>query len=105
MAKEGLSGTLAVILHADVAGSTALVQQDKQLTHERILDTFQRFSNTIEKYQGKVLELRGDALLAKFDRASDAVSAALSFQVDHAYCNNRLKDDLRPTIRVLDYAR
>jgi len=100
MAKEGLSGTLAVILHADVAGSTALVQQDKQLAHERILETFQRFSNTIEKYQGKVLELRGDALLAKFDRASDAVSAALSFQVDHAYCNNRLKDDLRPTVRV-----
>ena len=54
----------------------SLVQQDKQLGHERILDSFQRFSNTIEKYQGKVLELRGDALVAKFDRASDAVSAA-----------------------------
>jgi hypothetical protein len=31
MAKDRLSGTLAVILHADVAGSTALVQQDEQL--------------------------------------------------------------------------
>jgi adenylate cyclase len=100
MAKEGLSSTLAVILHADVAGSTALVQQDKQLAHERILDTFQHFSKTIEKYQGKVIELRGDALLARFDRASDAVSAALSFQVDHAYYNDQLKDDLRPTVRV-----
>ncbi len=84
MAKDGLSGTLAVILHADVAGSTALVQQDKELAHERIRDSFQRFSNTIEKYQGRVLELRGDALLAEFARASDAVSAALSYQVDHA---------------------
>ena len=65
MAKEGLSGTLAVILHAGVAGSTSLVQQDKQLAHERILDSFQRFSNTIEKYQGKVLELRGDALVLR----------------------------------------
>jgi class 3 adenylate cyclase len=43
MAKEGLSGTLAVILHADVAGSSSLVQQDKQLAHERILNSFQRF--------------------------------------------------------------
>jgi TolB-like protein/class 3 adenylate cyclase len=100
MAKDRLSGKLAVILHADVAGSTALVQQDKELAHERIQDTFQRFSDTIEKYQGHVVELRGDALLAEFERASDAVSAALSFQSDHAYHNSRLKDDLRPTVRV-----
>ena len=100
MEKDRLSGKLAVILHADVAGSTALVQQDKRLAHERIKDTFQRFSTTIEKYQGHVVELRGDALLAEFERASDAVSAALSFQSDNAYHNSRLKDDLRPTVRV-----
>jgi len=100
MVKDRLSGTLAVILHADVAGSTALVQQDKQLAHERIQDSFQRFSDTIEKYQGHVLELRGDALLAEFQRASDAVSAALSFQVDQADYNDKLEDDLRPTIRM-----
>ncbi len=49
MAKDGLTGTLAVILHADVAGSTALVQQDKELAHERIQDSFRHFSDTIEK--------------------------------------------------------
>jgi TolB-like protein len=38
--------------------------------------------------------------LAEFERASDAVSAALSFQSDNAYHNSRLKDDLRPTVRV-----
>jgi adenylate cyclase len=100
MAKDRLSGTLAVILHADVAGSTALVQQDQQLAHERIQDSFQRFSDTIEKYKGHVLELRGDALLAEFAHASDAVSAALSFQADHASYLNQLEDDLHPTIRV-----
>ncbi len=100
MAKDRLSGKLAIILHADVADSTALVQQDKQLAHERIQDTFQRFKTTIENYQGNVVELRGDALLAEFERTSDAVSAALSFQSDHAYHNSRLKDDLRPTVRV-----
>jgi len=100
MAKDRLSGKLAVILHADVAGSTELVQQDKKLAHERIQDTFQRFSDTIKKYQGHVVELRGDALLAEFEHVSDAVSAALSFQSDHAYQISRLKDDLRPTVRV-----
>jgi TolB-like protein/class 3 adenylate cyclase len=100
MAKDHLSGKLAVILHADVAGSTALVQQDEQLAHERIQDAFRRFSETIEKYQGRILELRGDALLAEFERTSDAVTATLAFQADHTYLISRYKDDLRPTVRV-----
>ena len=89
-----------MILHADVAGSTELVQQDKKLAHERIQDSFQRFTDIIENYRGHVVELRGDALLAEFEHVSDAVSAALSFQSDHAYKISRLKDDLRPTVRV-----
>ena len=100
MAKDRLSGKLTVILHADVAGSTQLVQRDEHLAHERIQDSFRRFGDIIEKYLGRVLEFRGDALLAELDRPSDAVSAAISFQVDHAYHNLRIKDDLRPTIRV-----
>ena len=100
MTKVHLSGKLAVILHADVADSTALVQQDKELAHERIQDTFRHFRATIEKYQGNVLELRGDALLAEFERGSDAVSAALSFQAEHTDQLSNLKDDLRPNIRV-----
>jgi adenylate cyclase len=75
-------------------------KQDEQLAHERIQDAFRRFSETIEKYQGRILELRGDALLAEFERASDAVAATLAFQTDHTYLISRLKDDLRPTIRV-----
>jgi len=100
MAKDHLSGKLAVILHADVAGSTALVQLNEQLAHERIQDAFRRFSDTIKNYQGHVLELRGDALLAEFDRPSDAVTATLAFQADQAYFLSRLKDDLKPSIRV-----
>jgi len=84
MAKDRLIDKLAVILHADVAESTQLVQQDEHLAHERIQDSFRRFSDAIEKYRGTVLELRGDALLAEFERASDAVSATLAFQADQA---------------------
>ena len=68
---------LAVILHADVAESTRLVQLDEHLAHERIQDTFQRFGKIITRYRGQVRELRGDALLAEFERASDALSASL----------------------------
>jgi len=100
MAKDRLSGKLAVILHADVAGSTALVQQDEHLAHERIQNTFHRFSTTIKEYSGQVLELRGDALLAEFERPSDAVSATLAFQSSHSEFLSSLGDNLKPEVRV-----
>jgi adenylate cyclase len=100
MARDNLSAKLAVILHADIAESTMLVQQDERLAHERIQDIFRRFSKTIEIYQGHVRELRGDALLADFDRPSDAVTAALAFQADHSCYIEQLNDDIRPAVRV-----
>ena len=100
MAKDRLSGKLAVILHADIVGSTALVHQDEQLAHQRMQDAFRRFGDTISKYYGQVREIRGDALLAEFERASDAVTAALAFQADQVQFNAQFGDQLRPTLRV-----
>ena len=100
MARDRLSGKLTVILHADVVGSTSLVHQDEQLAHQRIQDTFRRFGDIISKYYGQVRELRGDALLAEFDRASDAVVAALAFQAEQVRYNSQLNDQLQPTVRV-----
>ena len=100
MADKRLSGKLAVILHADVVGSTTLVQQDEQKAHQRIQDSFQRFGQIITNYDGQVRELRGDALLAEFERASDAISAALAFQSDQSNYNAQLDDDIRPQLRV-----
>ncbi len=91
---------LAVILHADVVGSTRLVQQNETLAHARIQDAFRRFSLTIEAYNGITHELRGDALVAEFARASDAVAAALAFQIENTESNARLEDDLQPRLRI-----
>lgn len=95
-----LIGKLAVILHADIVGSTALVQLDEKKAHQRIQDSFQRFARIIAGYHGQVRELRGDALLAEFERASDAVSAAIAFQVGEANHNATLQDDIRPMVRI-----
>jgi len=100
MAEHRRSGKLAVILHADIVGSTELVHRDEQLAHARIQETFHRFSDTIKNYNGKVRELRGDALLAEFDRASDAVTAALLFQATFSKYNSQLNDSIQPAMRV-----
>ena len=100
MEKDQLSRKLAVILHADVVGSTALVRQNETLAHERIQSAFNKFSETIKAYGGIARELRGDALVAEFDRASDAVSATLAFQLEQTEFNRQLDDDIRPVVRV-----
>ena len=100
MAAKQLSGKLAVILHADVVGSTVLVQKNEQKAHTRIQDSFERFGETIASYHGQVREIRGDALLAEFARASDAVSAALAFQTEQTQFNSAIEDDIRPLVRV-----
>lgn len=95
-----LTGKLAVILHADVAGSTSLVQRDERRAHERVTDAFRQFAAVIRTYGGVVLETRGDALLAGFSRASDAVGAALAFQQVNAGHNATLDDDMTPELRI-----
>ena len=92
---------LAVILHADVVGSTALVQKDERVAHERIQNSFQRLGETITAYGGVTHEVRGDALVAVMGRASDGVSATLAFQVANTEQNAVLADDIRPEIRVI----
>ncbi len=100
MTVDELTGRLAVILHADVVGSTQLVQRDEQLAHARVRDAFQRFGQTITRYHGHLRELRGDALLAEFERASDAVSASLAFQREQGQYVDSLDDDIRPLLRI-----
>ena len=98
--EEGPSRKLAVLLHADVVGSTALVQLNETVAHERIQGAFRRFSEIISSHEGTAHEIRGDALVAEFPRASDAVSAAVAFQIANTAHNEGLGDDILPVIRV-----
>jgi len=91
---------LAVLLHADVVGSTSLVQKNETLAHKRIQDTFRRFSGTISNHGGIAHEIRGDALVAEFARASDAVSASIVFQAANTIVNEQLPDEIRPVLRI-----
>ena len=91
---------LAVIMHSDVVGSTTLVRRNETLAHQRIKETFARFAGIIESYGGFPHELRGDALVAEFARASDAVCAAIVFQDVNAAFNASLEGDLKAMLRI-----
>jgi len=94
------SRKLAVILHADVVGSTELVQRDEAVAHERIRDAFRGFSEIITAYGGVTQEIRGDALVAEFSRASDAVTAAILFQIRNSESSAQLEDNMQPQLRI-----
>jgi adenylate cyclase len=99
LGKEALR-EFAFILHADVVGSTKLVQINEQEAHDRIQSAFTRLSKVIEASKGEVKEVRGDALLAVFNRASDAIEAATSFQTNNTEHNKQLSGTIHPVLRV-----
>ena len=100
MQKDPLNRKLAVILHADVVGSTSLVQKNETLAHERIQNVFNNFSSTITDFGGSTREIRGDALVAEFERASDAVAAAIAFQSKASHSDPTHTDDIQPVLRI-----
>ena len=100
MRKNEPSRKLAVILHADVVGSTLLVQTNEMLSHERIRDAFKRLTDITQEQRGTAHEIRGDALVAEFSLASDAVEAALSFQDSNKDYLESLTDEIRPEVRI-----
>ena len=100
MESDQLSRKLAVVLHADVVDSTAFVRQDETTAHQRIHDTFQRFSETIKTHDGVAREIRGDALIAEFSKASDALSASVEFQIANKNYVQELPDQIRPMLRI-----
>ena len=91
---------LAVLIHADVVGSTTLVQSNEVIAHERMTDAFERLATVIKSYGGTVHEVRGDALVAEVERASDAVTAAAAFQSAHEVHNEQFSDNIVPRIRI-----
>jgi class 3 adenylate cyclase/mono/diheme cytochrome c family protein len=91
---------LAVILHADVCGSTDLLHQNEVLAHTRIKESFRRLGAVVTSYHGQVCELRGDAMVAQFGRASDAVVAAMAFQEHQSTHIAKSDDGISPRLRI-----
>ena len=87
-------------MHADVVGSTKLIQIDESVAHTRMRDSFRKLSETISSYGGITWEIRGDALVAEFPRASDAIAASVSFQASNSRSTIGSEDGIHPVLRI-----
>ncbi len=85
-----------------------LVQKNDTPAHERILDSFRRFSATIEAYGGIAREIRGDAIVAEFDRTEDTITALSRTRWHNVTSRNstfvykNTSPDVREVARALD---
>ena len=74
-AVEGLERKLATILSADVAEYSRLMAEDEEQTLRTFRGHKEVFEKLVALHRGRVFNTAGDAILAEFGRAVEAVGA------------------------------
>jgi len=80
---------LAAILSADVKGYSALMAMDEEAIHRTTKSRIDKFLHEMAKFDGKVITLAGDGVLAEFGSAIDALKFAFRIQDKFAALNKR----------------
>ena len=73
---------LAALLAADAAGFSRLMADDASATVAALDAARAVFRGHVEQFQGRVIDMAGDSVLAVFETATGAVTAALAIQGD-----------------------
>jgi len=91
---------LVAILAADAAGYSRLMASDEAATVAALDAARAVFRDRIESNQGRVIDMAGDSVLAVFDIATGAVSAALAVQAALDAASSGESDDRRMRFRI-----
>ena len=91
---------LAAILAADVAGYSRLMASDERATVAALDAARAVFRTQIESNQGRVIDMAGDSVLAVFETATGAVSAALAVQQELIASGSSVPEDRRMRFRI-----
>ena len=100
MSGSELKQRLAAILAADVAGYSRLMAADERATVATLDAARSVFKPQIESNQGRVIDMAGDSVLAVFETAIGAVSAALGVQHELNAFSNAMPEDRRMRFRI-----
>ena len=76
--------TIAAILAADVAGYSRLMAEDEEDTLVRLAAAKTVFAGATAGFNGRIFNTAGDAILAEFPSAVEALRAALAIQAELA---------------------
>lgn len=91
---------LAAILSADVAGYSRLMADDERATLETLQACRRVIAEKVERRGGRVVNAPGDALLADFPSAVEAVESALEIQQELARRNAQFAEHRQMLFRI-----
>lgn len=97
---DRLPRKLAAILYADVAEYSRLTNVDEDDTHRKLREHLDTISATVAHHGGRVVHYAGDAVLAMFEAAVDALACGVRIQTDLGTRNSELSRDRRVQFRI-----
>jgi len=91
---------LAAILYADVAGYSRLTALDEDETHRGLTSSLDLIAELVQAHRGRVGHYAGDAVLADFASATDALACAFRVQKMRRERNAALPEERQLQFRV-----
>ncbi len=99
MAKE-IRRKLTTILAADVVGYSRLMATDEEASLDRLKAYREVIDDLIARHNGRIFNTAGDAVLAEFISAVEAVRCAIAIQEELAARNSLLPAELQMALRI-----
>jgi len=100
MEQDIVERKLAAILYADVVGYSKLTGQDEVGTHQALIASLDVVTDLIENHNGTVVNFAGDAVLAEFASAVNAVECAVDIQRTLNIQNENLPEERKLRFRI-----
>jgi adenylate cyclase len=97
---SGLKHRLSAILAADAAGFARLMTVDDQATVAGLYAARAVFRRLVDAHQGRIIDMAGDSVLAVFETAGGAVTAALAVQEELAELVQGVPEDRCMRFRI-----
>src|SRR5271167_1764000 len=99
-AAAGLERKLATILSADVAAYSRLMAEDEEQTLQTFRAHKEVFEKLVQLHRGRVFNTAGDAILAEFTSAVEAVRCATEIQAAPRTRNDQLPSERQVNFRI-----
>jgi adenylate cyclase len=97
---DRLTRKLAAILYADIVGFSRLSNEDEEGTYRRLRSHLDFFAETVQSHNGSVVNTAGDAVLAEFPTASEALNCATAAQHAFKDTNQGLAEEQKLQFRI-----
>lgn len=100
MNRGTFSRRLSVIFYADVVAYSRLTASDEDETYRQLRDRLDVIAKQVSDHNGRVVNYAGDAALATFEAASDAVNCAAAIQGAFAAEDSMVDEPRRMRFRI-----